>query len=412
MTVLDADPGPLSVTEAAVERTAAATGERRAGWVDGLRAIAAMGVLVGHAYALGGRAVPIRAERWYDVPLLAATTGVWLFFAISGFVISRPFVEGILVRGGLPPLRGYAVRRAARIFPLFWLALSAYLLIEGAQGASGWQLAGHYLLLNNLIPGREQALLSVAWTLTLEVIFYAVLPLAALAVLRSRLLAPRELAGGGEGTRAGRLAGLLVVSWLASIVFTAGADLCGDGQIGLWLRGSFPAMWQMFCPGILLAILPHLPGDGRAGRLMRGVGGRGAAAAAGVILLVAVLVSTRGPLRFGVVPYQLFVDGTRPLFAIGYGIVVARALQRSGKPTPRLLLELGFASYGIYLIHPIVIDLLLRHPSLIPAAGASLGATFAHLAMIVALTVPAAMLSWRWLERPAIALARRIGRGR
>ena len=105
--------------------------------MDILRAAAALGVLVGHAYALGGRAIPVRAERWYDVPLLQTVTGVWLFFAISGYVISKPFVDRLLTGRPLPELVPYALRRALRIFPLYWIALLAVIALAGAGPMAG-----------------------------------------------------------------------------------------------------------------------------------------------------------------------------------------------------------------------------------------------------------------------------------
>ena len=97
--------------------------------------------------------------------------------------------------------------------------------------------------------------------------------------------------------------GRSLVSWGLSIAFTAFADLQGDGLIGLWLRGSLPAMWQMFCPGLLLAIAPHLPpgrlrarGSSqlprRAGRCGRWSPWRRSCAGA--------LLGAAAPLRFGI----------------------------------------------------------------------------------------------------------------
>ena len=290
---------------------------RRVANVDVLRAAAALGVVAIHAYALGGRAVPVRAAHGYDVPLLTLATGVWLFFAISGYVIGRPFVDRLLDSRPLPALGAYARRRAARILPLYWIALSVLIAIDGAAGTHGWQFPLHYLLLNNLVPGRQQALFPAAWTLTLEALFYALLPALAYA-LAARARRPRSRPLTSE-----RLAGLILGSWALSVAFTALADLLGDGQVGLWLRGSLPAMWQMFCPGLLLAVAPHL----RAGRLRHVLvelpGRRGRCAALALVALCpAAVLGAAAPLRFGVVAYQLLVDVSRPLFAIGYGLIV------------------------------------------------------------------------------------------
>ena len=155
---------------------AATTGTGRVGNLDVLRAVAALGVLAAHAYSLGDRTLPLRAERWGDVVLLGATSGVWLFFGISGYVISGPFVDRLATGRPLPDLVPYALKRAFRIFPLYWIALTAVILFAGAGATSLWQYPVHYALLHNLVPGRQGAILPVAWTLTLEALFYAAVP--------------------------------------------------------------------------------------------------------------------------------------------------------------------------------------------------------------------------------------------
>ena len=65
-------------------------------------------VLAGHSYFLGGRLVLPFAERWYDVLIITATTGVWLFFAVSGYVIGKPFIDRLVSGERLPSLGPYA----------------------------------------------------------------------------------------------------------------------------------------------------------------------------------------------------------------------------------------------------------------------------------------------------------------
>jgi peptidoglycan/LPS O-acetylase OafA/YrhL len=368
---------------------------RRVANVDVLRAFAALAVLAVHAYAMGGRAVPIKAVHWYDVPLINLSTGVWLFFGISGYVICRPFVDRLVTGRPLPDTVGYARRRALRIFPLYWIALTVLIAIEGAGGSRPWQLAVHYLLVNNLVPGREQALFPAAWTLTLEVLFYISVPLLAAAVRRRWPTLSAE-----------RLALLVALSWLASIAFTVVADLQGDGQIGLWLRGLLPAMWQMFCPGILLAVIPHLTDERWRRWLVRWPTTGAAWGVAVLALICGALLGAAAPLRFGVVAYQLLVDASHPLFAVGYGLVIAAAIRaRPWTGRGDWLLSLGLASYGIYLVHPVIEAFLIRH-GLVPARSDTLVAFVLHTAFLAALTVPVAFASWRWLEQPALRLAR------
>lgn len=157
-------------------------------------------------------------------------------------------------------------------------------------------------------------MLSVAWTLTIAVLFYAAVPLLALAVRRA-----------GPVT-AERLAALVLAAWLASIAFTVAADLQGAIRTGLWLRGSFPAMWQMFCSGILLAIAPRLRAPSWRRWLIDFPASGWALPAAAALLAAAALIYSLAPLRFGLETYQLVADSARPLFAVGYGIVLALAI--------------------------------------------------------------------------------------
>jgi peptidoglycan/LPS O-acetylase OafA/YrhL len=380
---------------------AATTGTGRVGNVDVLRAVAALAVLLGHAYSLGGRAIPVRAERWYDVLLLQTVTGVWLFFAISGYVIGKPFIDRLATGRPLPELVPYALKRALRIFPLYWIALLAVIVVAGAGPIGGWQYPLHLALLHNLVPGREGAVFSVAWTLTLEVLFYIAVPLLALALRRATRIS------------AERLAWLILASWLASIAFTVLAGMHEPDRTGLWLRGSLPAMWQMFCPGLLLAVAPHLRTPAWRRWVVDLPASRRVVLVLGAALGAATLLGSVAPRRYGVEVYVLLTDASRPLFAIGFGIVLAAAIR--ARPMfahrGRFALRLGLVSYGIYLLHAVLLGIFLspRAHWLLPLPHGGLGAYAVHVVFLAGLTIPLAMLSWRWLEQPCVRLAARLG---
>ncbi len=125
------------------------------------------------------------------------------------------------------------------------------------------------------------------------------------------------------------------------------------------------------------------------------------------LLAVAFVLSSAAPLRWGVVPYELLADASRPLFAIGYGLLVAAAIRAPAwGERRRWALELGLVSYGIYLLHPVVIAVLAQ-AGLAPVPHDTLIAYVVNTACLAALTIPLALASWRWLEQPAI----RLGRG-
>ena len=55
---------------------------------------------------------PSRPQHPYDVALSFLTSGVWLFFALSGYVIARPFTDRLL--DGRPPARDGRLPAASR----------------------------------------------------------------------------------------------------------------------------------------------------------------------------------------------------------------------------------------------------------------------------------------------------------
>ena len=372
-----------------------ATTGGRVGNVDVLRAVAALMVVAGHAYGLGGRTVSVQAERWYDVLVINGAAGVWLFFAISGYVIGKPFIDRLVTGRPLPSLAPYALRRAARIFPLYWIALTAFIVIAGAGATTGWQFPLHYLLLHNLVPGREGAILSVAWTLSVEMLFYIAVPLLALAVARRRQVSAEWLAGA------------VVASWVASIALTTVADLLIDGTTGIWARTLFPMTWQMFCPGLLVALAPHLT-SARWRAVLIDFPRRPAALAAIVVLLVGAAVAyPYMPLGHGVPLWSLGVDLLRPAWAIGFGLLLALAVQAPPLRS-RILLRLGTVSYGIYLYHAIVLAFMYEHWIPLPEQG--IGAYLVHFIVLAGIAILIALASWRFLEEPLIRRARAVGR--
>jgi peptidoglycan/LPS O-acetylase OafA/YrhL len=377
---------------------AATTGSGRVGNVDVLRAVAAFGVLVGHAYALGGRPIPIQAQYWYDVPLAATTTGVWLFFAISGYVISRPFVDRLIEGRPLPELVPYALRRGFRIFPLYWVALTAFIVMVGLGGTQVWQVPFHYALLQNVVPGQQEALLTVAWTLTIEVLFYVAVPLLAVAVATWL----------GRPT-AERLALWVCLTWIASIGLTLVADMGGGSSTATWLRGLFPMQWQMFCPGILIAIAPHLTGSSWRRWIVNLPRRRGAMIVALGLIIVAAIVSSTAPLSHGLVLYVAVVDITRPLYAVGYGLILAAAIRSRpwSESIGGWVLTLGLVSYGIYLFHAVLgafFSTSVGH-EFVPLPYDTPLSFVMHVIYLAGLTIPLAILSWRWLERPMLGAA-------
>src|SRR5438552_10603948 len=143
---------------------------------DSLRAIAALAVLATHAAVFAGVETSGSRLAPYAARLDA---GVAVFFVISGFLLYRPFVRA-RNRGERQPATGpYAWRRFLRIVPAYWVALTVIALWLGTRGpvftASG---IPHYF---GVAQAYSESTLgggiTQAWSLTVEIAFYAFLPL-------------------------------------------------------------------------------------------------------------------------------------------------------------------------------------------------------------------------------------------
>ena len=111
---------------------------------------------------------------------------VGTFFALSGFLLFRPFVEGILDGTPFPNLRDYATGRLLRLVPLYWVALFFYITVfpdvDLPTNAVGWvALFGFGQI---YVFGGEFWAIFAAWTLGVELAFYLILPLLAMAYRR------------------------------------------------------------------------------------------------------------------------------------------------------------------------------------------------------------------------------------
>jgi len=330
--------------------------------IDGLRALAAIAVLLTHVAIYTGLTAAGGAPSRYAQRL---EVGVAIFFVISGFVLYRPFVVG---RTG--SLTHYAERRAMRIVPAYWLALTVSALVLPISIGFTYYAFGQIYSQTTLTGGLVQA-----WTLCVEVTFYAFLPL-----------------WGRFFKSPWALLGLFAfsVAWKAAFVWSGPAN---QVVLSPWLH-SLPAYLDQFALGMLLAwwsVHRSFP------RWLPLVG-----------VAIAALAFWVVSLHLGI-GYRLFEPYTRwqfmgrhELYAlIGASLVAAAAAASPGNRVfaNRVALWLGTVSYGIYLWHVSVIQALQQwgvlgrihwHPFVVGAL----------LALV--LTAGVAALSWYLLERPLL----------
>lgn len=314
----------------AVRATGAAAPSRNTG-LDALRAIACAMVILFHLNTVGGVSFgPL------DPLIGGGDTGVFVFFVLSGYLLYRPF----LWRD--PDLPTYAIRRAARIIPGYFVALACLVILTGNPLPAAHPLPYLTMSASYSIPLR--GFLGSAWTLSAEIVFYVTLPLIA------------RLAAGREWRVLGALAAIsaILATWQRLTIST-------DTE---WLLGTFPFMFYAFVPGMAVALIE---------RSHRAVFARLASPrwlAIGINYIAFGMLTSILPVGIG--------------STIGGAIVVAWLLQHEVSGA-RSWAFLGGMSYAAYLWHK---DLIIA---------------FGPAGAVIALVGAAA--SWTLVERPILRWA-------
>ena len=286
--------------------------------VQALRAAAALLVVGVHV----GNANGFEARYLSPAPVLthvlgtAGWYGVDLFFVISGFIMT---VTTWSLFGSAKNGLTFLLRRMARIYPPYWIALLpiliVYLLHPGvvdSHAAARPNLLASFLLL----PQNGEPLLLVSWTLVFEMAFYLVFA-GALAFGRRRLP-------------------VFLTLWTLGIAFVA------------WHWPNSPNAALRFIGNPLP--IEFFFGIGAGTLVMRGILKRPAVAiVAGLVPVLALM--TRDTIGTGFDPtlWGRALGAGFGFAAILYGAVVLEKAR--GVIFPRWLDALGDASYAMYLWH-------------------------------------------------------------
>ena len=335
--------------------------------LDGLRGLAALGVLTLHVWMFTVQAGHGRDEL---VSLLTGELrlGVVLFFVLSGYLLAGPWVASALEDRPTPRLGPFAVKRAARIVPAYWVAmLGSFWLLAGSghhYEVSAGQLPLFAAFAQNYVACAAGRLDPPMWSLVVEVSFYAVLPLAGWLLVRCARRGRMVMACAG-------LAGV-DVAWSA-----AGALLAWPETA----MSTLPTFLPVFACGMAAAALAHR-------RVPSRVLWWALVVAGGALVGADAVWHHQGTGMTGHVVRDLPA-------AVGFAAVVAAA---AAHPPAALSLAplrgLGTISYGLYLWHLPVL-LWLRFEGLMP------GGFVVPWLEVAALSALIAYASWVFVERPA-----------
>ncbi|HBU02685.1 MAG TPA: hypothetical protein DEB20_09195 [Acidimicrobiaceae bacterium] len=398
------------MAEAAIEPVErvdlATTGRKRSTTLDGVRALAALAVVVYHCSSASGFARSAHGSKSVFVAVVGnfGNFGVAVFFVLSGYLLFREFVRKILFDGERTPLPHYFERRFLRIYPAYWLALIGFVVVTGAPlvagGAFGLLTLTERQFSNAVFPG-----IGVAWTLYVEVAFYVFMPFFAgflwLLCRRRDVLIRVTIV-------LVALVGLVVFAhvWIGLIVPAVPPDM----RIRFLL--NLPTYFGWFAAGMALAVASVWSSSGR--RLPKSItqlANRPVVCwSVGILaFLMVVLIQTNFGFRGRpddettlILQARMFLQGIAALFFVLPMAISARVTGLHAFVGSRPLAWIGVISYGIYLWHQIIIDELLEWMTFSP--------DFIGFLKMVAIVVPIASLfgwvSFRLIEKPALSLAK------
>ncbi len=379
---------------------------------DGLRAIAALAVVVYHVTTIYNIET-LHYDTWQWTQRLG-NFGVSTFFLISGFLLYRPYVAAHFSGRPTPRLIPFWGRRALRIYPAYWVALTVLVYGIALAKIENFELFySYYGLVQNYRAGLTLNGLGVEWTLVIEISFYLALP--GIAWLLRAMNKPDATLRAKLNVQLAGLAGLYLLAMVVRVWRLWGLNakaVKGGGwfpieQIGQWLVGYL----DWFALGMLLAVgSAWIAGGGRIPML-----GRALARYPWVSWLlsltcfwVALQLNTPESIYTKVTRTQdfgiAFLYGLVAFFLIFPAVFGDQDQGRiRGLLRTRVLTMLGLISYGIYLWHIIWVQQfkIWFHNG---TFGVNIWMWFA---VVLALTLSTATASYFLVERPAIRLSHR-----
>jgi peptidoglycan/LPS O-acetylase OafA/YrhL len=350
---------------------------------------------------------PVAINReWWGAVLWNGQVWVVMFFMLSGFLLYRPYLAALVAGRPQPSTGRFLRRRALRIVPGYWVALTLLAIWPGLPGVFSGDWWRYYGFLQIYPVGSPGQGLGVAWTLCVELTFYLVLPLCAAVTWRLGRRDP-------DRSWVRHQAILLGTLGLVSMVLRAGVWF---GPVPSWTAGSLLGQFDYFAIGMGLAVISVaiVQSDRELSwvRVIDRFPGIFIALSAAVYLFtchfapkqlpnVPVLHLIMRPVSF------LHAEANYWLSALASVLLMLPVVfgdQRRGMSRRILglrgLVGLGGVSYGVYLYHDPVLGRVAHFVGTHPWTWVSGTAVPALFFPTLAISIPIAVLSYRYVELP------------
>lgn len=324
--------------------------------LDSLRALAAIAVLGTHAaFWSGDYSQPV-----WGTALARLDVGVAIFFVLSGFLLSRPWIARHAAGLPAPSTARYLWKRVLRLGPVYIItAVAALALLPGNDDTSPSDWTATLLMANIYVDDALPDGLTQMWSLATEVAFYAVLPVLMWLALSRR--PGWDWARDRVGLVAAAMSVVTVV-WLMDLSVRWDQ---GGSMIRLWL----PSYLLWFAVGLVLAWCEIGTRTGqtrprRLGEILAEMGrSPGLCWAAAAALLAVAATPIAGPADL--TPPTLAAALTKNLlYAAIAGLVILPGVFADARGrfvrffSHVALRHVGHLSYGIFCVHLMLLELI------------------------------------------------------
>lgn len=348
--------------------------------LHGLRAIAALGVLLFHwgsifpvHHHLHQLGEPYGVFWFFSFFIGFGWVGVPLFFVLSGFLLTSQLLLKPM------PLSTFWLRRLLRIYPGVWfqllvIAILAHFIVGLPEVAWGWGTLANALLFINLPPWNIEPINGVWWTLPVELSFYFLLP--ALLWWSKKISLWRVVL----------VAALLSTLWRYSLITWLDRPSYSGVQT---LLDALPGSLIYFCCGMLIASWSNQ----RSVRLFAFLLFSGVASVLGLLAGIIAVFDEYWTGHWLLVLWPVLCAPAVAMIVFA----ASTSVPRLGWLRSRLLVFLGDISFGLYLWHlPVLFAIKAYWPEHSSALMDSLLALF----LCMAITTCMASISYYCVERP------------